>query len=74
MTVNRLAPAVLLAVILPCGTARSWAQEPGHDHPLGTVDFPVSCSEPARREFDRAVALLHHMTYPRAAEAFQQVA
>lgn len=41
---------------------------------LGTVDFPVTCSERAQVEFNRAVALLHHMTYPQAREAFQQVA
>jgi tetratricopeptide (TPR) repeat protein len=40
---------------------------------LGTVDFPVSCSQPAQVEFDSAVALLHHMTYPQAREAFQRV-
>ena len=42
-------------------------------HALGTVDFPVSCSAPARTEFNQAVALLHHMTYPQAREAFQRV-
>ncbi|HKQ14360.1 MAG TPA: hypothetical protein VJT80_13075 [Steroidobacteraceae bacterium] len=40
---------------------------------LGTVDFPISCSRPAQVEFDRAVALLHNMTYPQAREAFQHV-
>jgi len=40
---------------------------------LGTVDFPISCSRPAQVEFNRAVALLHHMTYPQAREAFQHV-
>jgi len=44
------------------------------EHPLGTVDFPISCSEQAQVEFNRAIALLHHMTYPQAAEAFQRVA
>ena len=43
-------------------------------HRLGTVDFPVTCSEQAQVEFNRAIALLHHMTYPQAREAFQQVA
>ena len=33
-------------------------------HPLGKVDFPVTCTEQAQVEFNRAVALLHHMTYP----------
>jgi tetratricopeptide (TPR) repeat protein len=41
---------------------------------LGTVDFPISCSRPAQVEFNRAVALLHNMTYPQAREAFQRVA
>jgi len=48
-------------------------QQPAH-HPLGTVDFPISCSQPAQVEFNRAVALLHHMTYPQAREAFGRVA
>jgi len=43
-------------------------------HTLGTVHFPISCSEQAQVEFNRAVALLHHMTYPQAREAFRQVA
>ena len=41
---------------------------------LGKVDFPVTCSPEARIEFNHAVALLHHMTYPQAREAFQNVA
>ena len=45
-----------------------------HDHALGTVNFPITCSAPARAEFNRAVALLHHMTYPQAREAFERVA
>jgi len=44
------------------------------EHPLGVVDFPISCSDEARSEFDHAVALLHHMTYPQAREGFRQVA
>jgi hypothetical protein len=44
------------------------------DDALGKVDFPVSCSAPAQAEFNRAVALLHHMTYPQAREAFEHVA
>jgi hypothetical protein len=40
---------------------------------LGTVDFPISCSQQAQVELERAVALLHHMTYPQAREAFRRV-
>ena len=43
----------------------------GHD--LGVVNFPVSCSPQAQSAFNYAVALLHHMTYPQAREAFQEV-
>ncbi len=42
-------------------------------HALGKVDFPVSCSERAQVGFNRALAFLHHMTYPQAREAFQAV-
>ncbi|HEX6202992.1 MAG TPA: hypothetical protein VF100_08315, partial [Thermoanaerobaculia bacterium] len=42
--------------------------------PLGVVDFPVSCAEEVRADFSRAVALLHHMTYPQARAAFQAIA
>ena len=50
------------------------AQDPRHvDHALGSVSFPVSCSAAAQVEFDHAIALLHHMTYPQARAAFQQV-
>lgn len=41
--------------------------------PPGAVQFGVSCARPARAEFDRGVTLLHHMTYPRAREAFERV-
>ncbi|MGH9176847.1 MAG: tetratricopeptide repeat protein [Vicinamibacterales bacterium] len=41
---------------------------------VGTVEFPIGCTEQAQQEFNRAVALLHHMTYPQAREAFQRVA
>lgn len=40
---------------------------------LGTVDFRISCSRPAQVEFNRALALLHHMTYPQAREGFQHI-
>src|SRR5690242_11150736 len=44
------------------------------NHSLGKVDFPISCSPEAQTEFNHAVALLHHMTYPQAREAFLHVA
>lgn len=47
-------------------------QHPGHV--AGISHFPVSGSEQAQVAFDRAVTLLHHMTYPQAREAFERVA
>jgi tetratricopeptide (TPR) repeat protein len=67
--------AVLLMALLGTGATAARGQTREHaGHDLGTVDFPVSCSAEAQVEFNRAVALLHHMTYPRAREAFEQVA
>ncbi len=48
--------------------------EPHAGHALGKLDFPISCSGEAQAGFERAMALLHHMTYPQAREAFRQVA
>jgi len=52
--------------------AASGMAHSGHD--LGKVDFPVSCAAEVQPAFDRAVALLHHMTYPGAREAFEGIA
>lgn len=67
--------AGLMAVLLGGCASETRHQVQQHDsHPLGTVDFPVTCSVQAQVEFNRAVALLHHMTYPQAGEAFERVA
>ncbi|MDF2771143.1 MAG: repeat protein [Geminicoccaceae bacterium] len=66
-----LAPLVLIGSVVRSATG----QTPAHAaHGLGTVSFPISCSPAAAAEFTRGVALLHHMTYPRAREAFEQTA
>lgn len=66
--------ALAVAFVL-CGAGDARSQALHHDGPtLGTVDFPISCSKQAQAEFNRAVALLHHMTYPQAREAFERVA
>ena len=41
-------------------------------HRMGIVDFRASCTEPAQAKFNEALALLHHMTYPQARQAFEQ--
>ena len=68
-------PALLVLACVTFASVPARAQHQGHaPHRLGTVHFPISCSAPAQAEFDRGVALLHHMTYPQAREAFEQVA
>jgi tetratricopeptide (TPR) repeat protein len=65
------ARGVVLALVL-VGTVAAKDEHTGHA--LGVVSFPISCSPEAQTEFNRAVALLHHMTYPQARAAFEQVA
>ncbi|MEE8176085.1 MAG: hypothetical protein V3T97_05700 [Gemmatimonadota bacterium] len=49
--------------------------EAGHEGgALGAVHFPVSCAPAVQAEFDRAVALLHHMMYVESREAFGGIA
>ncbi|HKX57230.1 MAG TPA: hypothetical protein VJN01_14055, partial [Xanthomonadales bacterium] len=73
---REMATGVILILAFLAGwagnTGGSVQQHAGHS--LGSVDFPVSCSAPAQIEFNRAAALLHHMTYPQAREAFLEVA
>jgi len=61
------------ALLMAASVASGQVQDHGHAA-LGTVEFPISCSAQAAAEFNRAVALLHHMTYPQAREAFERVA
>jgi tetratricopeptide (TPR) repeat protein len=65
-----LRPFILL---LGLAAAAGSGAHPQHHagQPLGRVHFPVSCSRAAQAEFDRGVALLHHMTYPQARESFE---
>lgn len=63
-----------LAVSMLGSAGLATAQHTAHDGAVGTVDFAITCSERAQSEFNRAVALLHHMTYPQAREAFERVA
>src|SRR6185503_20238264 len=49
-------------------------EAPGMITLLYAATIAISCSPPAQVEFDRALALLHHMTYPQAREAFEHVA
>jgi tetratricopeptide (TPR) repeat protein len=46
----------------------------GAKGPLGTVEFPVSCTAGAQESFTRGVALLHSFTYEESEEAFRDAA
>ncbi|HEY9449564.1 MAG TPA: hypothetical protein VIQ60_07405, partial [Gemmatimonadaceae bacterium] len=66
---------LFVVALVVAGARDAIGQAPPHaGHELGTVSFSVSCSEQAQVEFNRAVALLHHMTYPRARDSFERVA
>ncbi len=41
---------------------------------VGDVSFPVSCEAEVQARFNRAVALLHHMTYEVAGREFMRIA
>ena len=49
-----------------------------HDHAeagaLGVVDFPISCHEVAKPDFDKGIALLHSFGYDLARKAFRNAA
>jgi tetratricopeptide (TPR) repeat protein len=67
---------IVLTFVLPWGrsdASRGQAHQHADQH-RGAIDFPVTCSKEAQAEFNRAVTLLHHMTYPQAREAFERVA
>ena len=67
--------AGLMLVSFGGGVHQATAHIPQHaGHELGKVDFPISCSDTALAEFNGAIALLHHMTYPQARKAFEGVA
>jgi hypothetical protein len=75
---DRILSIVLFTVLAVFTTTPATAQEHGHHHhgaeEIGVVDFRVSCDPAVRADFDHAVALLHHMMYYEAGQAFEQVA
>jgi tetratricopeptide (TPR) repeat protein len=74
-TVLATAASTITIVLLGSAATGTSGQAKAHVEPvLGTVDFPISCAQPGQVEFNRAIALLHHMTYPRARKAFERTA
>lgn len=69
--------AILMAAVfsLSLPAVSAFAQH-GHHRAageVGTVHFDVSCSASAKEDFDRALALLHHMQYVESRAAFEQI-
>src|SRR6185295_14557142 len=61
-----------LSAIAACSD-KDAGSPPQHAH-AAIVDFPTSCDRAVQEDFDRAVTLLHHMTYPQARTAFRAIA
>lgn len=61
-----------LAALLPVGVFGQ-TESLTSDAALGRVVFELSCAPPATEEFERGLALFHHMTYPVAYAAFETV-
>jgi hypothetical protein len=64
-------PLLFASAIVVLSTAFVMGHE--KDEKLGQIHFPVSCSEEAQAQFDRAVALLHSFWYTEAVKAFTAV-
>ncbi len=65
-----LAITVLVAY---AGTAAGQEAAEYGEAPVGAVQFDVSCSAEVSDEFDRAIALLHHMQYEESRAAFNRI-
>ncbi len=80
MTVTHRLPfrricASALAILAAGAVSSAHAQQAGHHaDALGAVDFPVSCTAAVQKAFNRGVALIHHMMYVEARQAFDEVA
>jgi tetratricopeptide (TPR) repeat protein len=60
--------------VLGALTAPSATAQETHSHTLGAVQFRVSCAPDVQAEFDRGVALLHHMMYVESRKVFEAIA
>lgn len=67
---QRVAIAAALVVTVVLGPA-AMAQEKAEQ--LGTVSFPIACSEAAQREFTRGLALYHSFFFAAAVKSFTTV-
>lgn len=70
---RRLIPIVVALALCPGTIAVAQEPDPLHEMALGVVDFPVSCDSAVQADFNRAVALLHHMQYVESRAAFEAI-
>lgn len=70
----------MLLMALGFATSEAWAQHSEHGtlrgappEQLGEVNFPVSCSPAAQKDFNRAMALFHSFGFDPAKESFARV-
>jgi tetratricopeptide (TPR) repeat protein len=64
--------AVLFALLAGPALVRGQMHHHGGDT-LGVVKFPISCGKASQAEFNRAMTLFHHMTYPQARAMFLRI-
>src|SRR5205809_4735225 len=69
---GRMSPKLVVAA-LAVVTTSVFAHEPVGGERLGKVSFKTSCTPPAQKEFERAVALLHSFHFPETIKAFSGV-
>lgn len=71
-----LTAAFLVAFFCHTPSARAQAahqHQHEHSEKLGRVNFPISCSPQAQKQFNRAVAWLHSFEYEEAEKVFTEV-
>jgi len=83
ITTHRLLPVAassLLLLVVACTQQEDNIQREdsivSHDEQgeaLGRVDFQAACSEASARQFDRGLALKHHMMYEQARATFRDI-
>src|SRR5215467_5620727 len=71
---------LMLVMVLGLLTSETWAQHSEHDamrgtppERLGEVNFPVTCSADAQKDFNRAMALFHSFWFEPGKESFGKV-
>jgi len=73
MNASKSALLAILAMLIAVSTLGAQHMH-GHDEgELGRVNFKVSCSPAAQKQFNRAVAWLHSFEYEEAEKAFNEV-